>query len=84
MMIEAFYIGLALATVLVSCLAAFFAIDAKIEVEAMKRSTHSIQYVPADQLTDFSLTDEAISKQPPSELSESQRKALTKDPFEEL
>lgn len=72
-----------LATTLASLALAIFAlrsaIDAKVEVEAQKRTTHTIQYVPADELKNFS-----IDKPDGGFLTDDQKKALTKDPFEAL
>jgi hypothetical protein len=62
--------------------ALFLAVTTKIELEAQKKSTHKIQFMPlgpTSELQDFKFDDEAI---PP--LTPEQIKAINQDPFGEL
>lgn len=61
MIIEVLTLVLSLLSVIGAIIAIWLAINAKIDVEAMKRSTHSVQLVPVDKLTDVPTdTDEAM------------------------
>jgi hypothetical protein len=83
MTIEILTTALMITSLILAVIALLFSIEVKIEQIAAKRSTHQIQYVPADQLQDFAFTDEALSQQEQM-LTDEQKKILTKDPFEAL
>lgn len=48
-MIIEIFIGVCVAFTIVSTLALYFALRVYIKVEAMEKSTHSVQYVPIDE-----------------------------------
>lgn len=63
MIIEVITLVLSIVATIAAVTCTWLAIDAKIEVAAMKRSTHSVQLVPVDQLTGLKTdTDDAQDK----------------------
>lgn len=63
MVLETITLLLSLLAIITAIIAVWLAIDAKIEVGAMKRSTHSVQLVPVDQLAGIRTdSDEAMRK----------------------
>lgn len=43
-------LSISIAATISSCVAIWLGLSARIDIEAAKRATHSIQYVPVDQL----------------------------------
>lgn len=80
MMIEIANLSFTMTAVLLALGALYMAIDCKIQLKAQEKSTHSIQYVPVDDLQGFKIGD----GMPESTLTDEVKKALTQDPFEEL
>ena len=80
MSLEALIVVLSLTALILSITSFAFATLTYIELKAQKNSTHSIQYVPVDQLPN----GERDPLQGFQDISEETRKELTKDPFEAL
>ena len=61
MILETITLVLSLLAIIAAVIGTWLAIDAKIEVAAMKRSTHSVQLVPVEQLAGLKTdSDEAM------------------------
>lgn len=61
MILETITLVLSLVAIIAAVICTWLAIDAKIEVAAMKRSTHSVQLVPVEQLAGIKTdSDEAM------------------------
>ena len=78
-MTEVFPLALSLVAMIFAVLAHKRATETQIEMLAQKKSTHTIQWQPVDELKGFSMKDEDFAP-----ITEDQKKILTKDPFGEL
>lgn len=58
MVIEVLSLVFSIVALIIGCFAGAFAAKAWISVEAMRRSTHSVQLVPVDQLKDVKVDDD--------------------------
>lgn len=58
MMIEVLVLVMSLVAIIGAILAFYFAVSAKIEIEALKKSTHTVQMVPVEQLAGQKLDDD--------------------------
>jgi hypothetical protein len=64
-------------SLIIAGIALVFSLKALIEIEANKRSTHQIQYVPADDLLN-------PPSEPMEQLTDEQKKRMSIDPLEAL
>lgn len=78
-LMETLTVVLALTAIILSVLSFVFASLTYIDLKAQKNSTHTIQYVPVDQLPDGTKDPNDFQ-----DITEDTKKVLTKDPFEAL